>query len=237
MQFGAAGVLVRGLAIGVLAIWVSGCVTDGQRSGGLQAGQRSSVAFESIDGAPPVVFQKLVQKLNDEAESRQVPVVTREGYAPYRIRGYVAASVVKKQAVVSWVWDVYDGETRRVARLTGEEKVGLAGSDAWNAADNDVVLARVARSGMEQLAAFLGAPTAAPSGPAPAPSSPDQDRSLTVATADDFRPEAHGIFRLPAGSQGQEAAVTGATSAESNAPLPPRRPIGSPQRVANAHAF
>lgn len=234
MQRGA-GVLTRAVAISVLAIWVSGCVTNGQRSGGLQAGQRSSVAFESIDGAPPAVFQKLVQKLNDEAESRQVPVVTREGYAPYRIRGYVAASVVKKQTVVSWVWDVYDGETRRVARLAGEEKAGPAGSDAWNAADNDAVLARVARSGMEQLTAFLGAPTAAPSGPAPAPSSPE--RSLTVAAADDFRPEAHGIFRLPAGSQSQETAAAGPTPAESNAPLPPRRPIGSPQRVATAHAF
>lgn len=236
MQRGA-GVLTRALAIGVLAIWVSGCVTDGQRSGGLQAGQRPSVAFESIDGAPPVVFQKLVQKLNDEAESRQMPVVTREGYAPYRIRGYVAASVVKKQTVVSWVWDVYDGETRRVARLTGEEKAGLAGSDAWNAANNDAVLARVARSGMEQLAAFLGAPMAAPASPAPTPSGPEQDRSLTVAAADDFRPEAQGIFRLPAGSQGQETTVAAAAPTESTAPLPPRRPIGPSQRVATAHAF
>jgi len=234
MQRGA-GIVTRAVAIGVLAIWVSACVTDGQRSGGLQAGQRPSVAFESIDGAPPAVFRKLVQKLNDEAESRQVPVVTREGYAPYRIRGYVAASVVKKQTVVSWVWDVYDGETRRVARLTGEEKAGPAGSDAWNAADNDAVLARVARSGMEQLAALLGAPTAAPSGPAPTPSSPEQDRSLTVAAADDFRPETHAVFRLPAGSQGQETAA--AAPVEPNAPLPPRRPIGSPQRVATAHGF
>lgn len=235
MQRGAAGVLARGLAIGLLAVWVSACVTDGQRTGTVQTGQRPSVAFESIDGAPPAVFQKLVQKLNDEADARQVPVVTREGYAPYRIRGYVAASVVKKQAVVSWVWDVYDGETRRAARLTGEEKAGPAGNDAWNAASNDAVLARVARSGMEQLAAFLGGPTAPPS--APAPAAPAEDRQLTVAAADDFRPEAHGIFRRPAPSQGQDVAVTGTVPAGSSAPLPRRRPIGAPQQVAAARAL
>jgi hypothetical protein len=232
MQRGAAGAWARGLAIGVFAVWVSGCVTDGQRTGGLQSSQRPSVAFESIDGAPPAVFQKLVQKLNEEADARQVPVVTREGYAPYRIRGYVAASVVKKQTVVSWVWDVYDGETRRAARLMGEEKAGAAGPDAWNAANNDAVLARVARSGMEQLAAFLNTPLATPSGPSPA--GPDENSRLTVAAADDFRPEAQGIFRLPAHA---ETDVTGSISAESGPPLPPRRPAGRPQQVATANAF
>lgn len=236
MQRGAAAILARGLAIGVLAIWVSGCVTNGQRGAAPQPGQRPSVAFESIDGAPPAVFQKLVQKLNAEADARQMPVVSREGYAPYRIRGYVAASVVKKQTVVSWVWDVYDGETRRAARLTGEEKAGPAGSDAWNAADNDAVLARVARSGMEQLATFLSVPGTSPAAPA-SPAGPAEDGQLTVAASDDFRPEAHGIFRLPAGSQGQDAAATDSVPAESATPLPPRRPIGAPQQVAAVRDF
>lgn len=232
MQGGVAGVLargvMRGLAVGVLAIWVSGCVTNGEHTGSVPSGARTSVAFESIDGAPPAIFEKLVQKLNEEAEARQLPVVTREGYAPYRIRGYVAASVVKKQTVVSWVWDVYDGETRRAARLTGDAKAGPAGADAWNAA-NDAVLAQVARSGMEQLAAFLNGPPASPSSPAPAPSAPEQDKALTVAAADDFR--------RPASTEGQEPAVTGAIEAESGAPLPPRRPIGRSQQVAFTNAF
>jgi len=233
MQGGLAGVLARSVAVAVLAMGGAGCVTDGQRTGGLQASQRASVAFESIDGAPPVVFQKLVQKLNEEADIRQVPVVTREGYAPYRIRGYVAASVVKKQTVVSWVWDVYDGETRRAARLSGEEKAGPAGVDAWQAVSNDAVLARLARNGMEQLAAFLGSPAAQPSAPGPSPAGPIEERP-TVAAADDFRPEAQGIYRLPASS---EPATTGSIAAESGAPLPPRRPLGRPQQVATANVF
>lgn len=230
MQRGAGGAWARGLAVGAIALALAGCVTHGQRAGGVPSGQRSSVAFESIDGAPPVVFQKLVQKLNEEAEARQVPVVTREGYAPYRIRGYVAASVVKKQTVISWVWDVYDGETRRATRLTGEEKAGPAGPDAWNAAGNDAVLARVARSGIEQLSAFLNG-SAPPSAPVPAPAGTDVEGRLTVAAADDFRPEAQGIYRLPAEA---EPAVTGAIPTDSRAPLPPRRPIGRPQQMATS---
>jgi hypothetical protein len=230
MQCGGAGALARSLAVCALAMWTAGCVTAGPRTAGLQPGQKPSVAFESIDGAPPAIFQKLVQKLNEEAEARQVPVVTREGYAPYRIRGYVAASVVKKQTVVSWVWDVYDGETRRAARLAGEEKAGPAGQDAWNAAGHDAVLARVARSGMEQLAAFLNGP-ATPSAPGAVPAGGEEEPRLTVAVADDFRPEAQGIFRLPANAT---ADMTGSVSTGSAAPLPPRRPIGRPQQVATA---
>jgi hypothetical protein len=194
MQRGAERALVRSLAIGFTAVCVSACVTDSHhRAGTMPSGQGPSVAFESIDGATPAVFQKLVQKLNDEAAARQVPVVSREGYAPYRIRGYVAASVVKKQAVVSWVWDIYDGETRRAARLAGEEKAGPAGSDAWNAVDNDGVLGRIARSGMDQLAAFLAGPAGAVPVPA-VPGAPAENRQLTVAATDDFRPEVHKII-------------------------------------------
>ena len=101
-----------------MALSVAACNTTGQ--GGLQTGQRSSVAFESIDGPPPAVFDRLVGKLNQEAEVRQVPVVTREGYAPYRIRGYVAVGVRRGQTVVSWVWDVYDSQAGRTMRLSGE---------------------------------------------------------------------------------------------------------------------
>ncbi len=56
------------------------------------------MAFESIDGPPPAVFDCAGPKLNQEAEARQVPIVTREGFAPYRIRGYMAVGVRRGQA-------------------------------------------------------------------------------------------------------------------------------------------
>jgi hypothetical protein len=156
-----------------LALWASACTTTG--SGSLPAGQNSTVAFDRVDGLPPAVFDRYVRKLNEEAEARRVPVVTREGFAPYRIKGYVSVWTRKRETTMSWVWEVFDSEGQRVMRIAGDEKAGKAGRDTWQAV-NDEVLARAARSGMEQLSAYFRAPdsqgpavaTAAPE-PSPAP--------------------------------------------------------------------
>ncbi|ARP99987.1 hypothetical protein [Pseudorhodoplanes sinuspersici] len=210
------------------ALSVAACTTTGQpQTAGLQSSSRTTVAFESIDGPPPAVFQKLVSKLNDEAEARQVPVVTREGFAPYRVRGYTAVGVLKGQAVVSWVWDVYDSQSARVLRLSGEEKAGRAGKDAWQAV-NDEVVARIARNGMQQLAGyFQGVPQGNDSAPAPAPA-PDMP-STAVAANDDFRPETYGITRRSDPAPDLETAA-----AEAPVPTPRRRPSAHAGRVALA---
>lgn len=224
--------VARIAALIALLLLVAGCTTTGQRMGA-SPGQRA-VAFESIDGPPPAVFQKLVQKLNEEAEARQVPVVTREGYAPYRVRGYYAVGIEKRRTVVSWVWDVYDADARRTLRLSGEEKgAPLGRRDAWNAA-SDELLSRAARQGMEQLAAFMG-----PASPAAPAAAPDQtpvgpgDRPVTVASHDDFRPEASGIFRLFGTQQSDGPSATATLPSGADVPLPRRRPTGR-SRVALA---
>jgi hypothetical protein len=184
--------VARVVALFALTLAVAGCTTTGQGTGAL-SGQRPSVAFESIDGPPPAVFQKLVQKLNEEAEIRQVPMVTREGYAPYRVRGYYAVGIEKKRTLVSWVWDVYDAQARRTLRLSGEEKgPQLKRNDAWNAA-SDEMLGRLARQGMEQLVAFIGSARTTPSAPPPDynPDRPPEQQQVVVF--DDFRPEAAGL--------------------------------------------
>jgi hypothetical protein len=121
------------------------------------------VAFESVAGPPPAVFQKYVQGLEAEAQARKIAVVSREGPAQYRVRGYLAAYVRRGRASFSWVWDVYDADQRRALRLAGEEAAGKAGRNAWSAAD-DPMLRRLAQAGMERLAAFLNAGGAAPAG-------------------------------------------------------------------------
>jgi hypothetical protein len=204
----------------LVALSVTACNTTGP--GGLPTGQRTTVAFESIDGPPPAVFDRLVRKLNQEAESRQVPVVTREGFAPYRIRGYVAVGVRRGQAVVSWVWDVYDSQAGRTLRLSGEEKAGRAGRDAW-AAVNDEVLARVARGGMEQLSVYFRSPETAGTVMASDRAAP----APVMARNDDFRPETYGITRKP-----QDAAPS-ATSSDPGA-APARRPASRAGAVAQA---
>ena len=210
------------------ALSVAACTTTGQQqTAGLQSSSRTTVAFESIDGPPPAVFQKLVSKLNDEAEARQVPIVTREGFAPYRVRGYTAVGVNKGQAIVSWVWDVYDAQSARVLRLSGEEKAGRAGKDAWQAV-NDEVVARIARNGMQQLAGyFQGVPQGNDGVPAPAPA-PDMP-STAVAANDDFRPETYGITRRQDAARDQAPAT-----AEAPVPTPRRRPPTHAGRVALA---
>jgi len=132
----------------------------------------ATVAFESIDGPPMGIFRKLVQNLKDEADARQLAVVSRESAPQYRIRGYISAQVERRQASFVWVWDVYDADQRRAVRLVGEEKAGPAQRDAWLTAD-DQLLRRIAQASMNQLAAFLANPGAAPPG--------QDDRPLTVA--------------------------------------------------------
>jgi hypothetical protein len=130
----------------------------------------ATVAFETIDGPPPAVFQRLVATLNDEATARRLPVVSRAEPATYRIRGYVSAVVDRRKVSFAWVWDVYDADKRRALRIAGEEPAEGRPRDAWSAA-NATVLRRIAQNGMDGIAAFLGtpAPAALPPEPEPAP--------------------------------------------------------------------
>lgn len=218
---GVVALWLRVALIAVCGLGAAACTTTGARPG-----PNATVAFESIDGPPPATFSKLVQKLNEEAEAKKVPIVSRETPAPYRIRGYVALAIQKKQkrTIVSWVWDVYDAEQKRSFRLSGEEIAGPAGRDAWDAA-NDEVLSRVARAGMERLAAYFQSPASV----APAPSRDGGDRDMTVAARDDFRPESQGIFRLfrnePAAPQ--EASLQAEAAVDEAIPLPRRRPASA----------
>jgi hypothetical protein len=149
------------MAVVALGLGAAACTTT---AGAPSLGSREmAIAFESIDGPPPEVFRRYVQKLSDEAQARQVPMVTREGFASWRVRGYLAAGVErkKKRTLVSWVWDVYDAQQSRAFRITGEEAIPAAAGDVWASVD-DATLARIARNGMAQLADYLRNPPNAP---------------------------------------------------------------------------
>ena len=112
---------------------------------------------KSIDGAPPEVSRKLVEALAAEAAPRQVNVVARSGTPDFRIRFYLAAHSDAGQNRIAWVWDVYDAQKRRAARLTGEEAASATrGRDPWAAADAEV-LRRIARASVNQLVSMLEA--------------------------------------------------------------------------------
>lgn len=159
--------VVRAVAgIVLFGALAAGCTANSPSPTLVSAAPRGSVAFESIEGLPEGQFRKLVQSLTQEAETRQLAVVSRADAATYRIRGYAAASIRGKRTTISWVWDVYDTDRERTLRISGEERAATS-HRGWAAAD-DAMLDRIARNGMTQLAGFLGSPDASPP-PAPVP--------------------------------------------------------------------
>jgi hypothetical protein len=156
------------------------------------AGGGSTVAFESIDGPPPQVFDRMVSVLDSESKLRNLSIVSREGGASYRVRSYLSAQVVRGRTVIAWVWDVYDSNQQRALRLSGEEPGGKSGRDAWAAAD-DLVLRKIAQAGFSGLSSMInGTPDAAP---APAPA---RHNGPAVASAEEIVPaqDAPGVVAL-----------------------------------------
>src|SRR5436190_16923818 len=147
-----------------------------------------TLAFDSIDGPPVSVFNRLVDNLTSEAQARQLSIASREGAANYRVRGYLAAQVIHGRTHVSWVWDVYDDDRLRALRITGEEAGGRGGGDPWSVAD-EPMLRRIARASMDRLAAYLTNPggplepdasTAIAATPEPEPPAKPQRRSRSA---------------------------------------------------------
>jgi hypothetical protein len=163
----------------------------------------STVTFESIDGPPPQVFERMVSVLDSESKLRNLAIVSREGAASYRVRSYLSAQVSRGRTTIAWVWDVYDRDQQRALRLSGEEPAGSAGRDAWTAAD-DLVLRKIAQAGLSGLAGMVNG--TAPAGvPQPAPA-PDK-RGPAVASAEAPLPvsEASGALGDAFGALGYSA--------------------------------
>lgn len=163
---------------------LGGCGSTGGAGGMASFAQASTgptLAFESIDGPPPLVFDRLVSALNAEALGRPITIVARDGNAGYHVRGYLSAQVKHGRTVIAWVFDAYDANQQRTLRLSGEEQAGKAGRDAWLAAD-DQVLRRIAQAGVNGLAAFAAGDQvpngAAPTGPG------EPARGAVVASAE-----------------------------------------------------
>jgi hypothetical protein len=146
---------------------LGGCASSG---GGAfaQSGGGATVAFESIDGPPPQVFDRMVGVLDSESKLRNLQVVSREGSASYRVKSYLAAQINRGQTTIAWVWDVYDRNQQRALRLSGEEPAGRAGRDAWAAAD-DLVLRRIAQAGFSGLTGMINGTPPADAPPSPPP--------------------------------------------------------------------
>jgi len=181
----------------IAATWLAaacalgGCANGGAASDAFamaSSGGSPTVAFESIDGPPPQVFDRMVGVLDSESKLRNLSIVSREGGASYRVRSYLSAQIVRGKTMIAWVWDVYDGNQQRALRLSGEEPAGKAGRDAWAAAD-DLVLRKIAQAGLSGLSGMIdGGPADAPP-PAPAPTR----RGPAVASTEQTEPGSGGF--------------------------------------------
>jgi len=167
-----------------IACGLGGCAGGGAASGAYamaSSGSGPTVAFESIDGPPPQVFDRMVSVLDSESKLRNLSIVSREGSAAYRVRSYLSVQVNHGRATLAWVWDVYDRDQQRALRLAGEEPAGKAGRDAWAVAD-DLVLRKIAQAGLSGLSGMMSGtlpadtppPAAAPGKDGPAVASMEQ---------------------------------------------------------------
>src|SRR5258707_2546741 len=183
------------------------CGLGGCRGGGANSGAYAmagggtggtTVAFESIDGPPPQVFDRMVNVLDSESKLRNLSIVSREGAAAYRVRSYLSAQVSRGRTTIAWVWDVYDRDQQRALRLAGEEPAGKAGRDPWTAAD-DLVLRKIAQAGLSGLSGMVGAtapadappPATAPGKDGPAVASPEQPLPASDAISVDAISHTH----------------------------------------------
>jgi hypothetical protein len=177
-----------------IACALGGCASGGAASDSFaMAGSGPTVAFESIDGPPPPVFERMVNVLDSESKLRNLSIVSREGAASYRVRSYLAARVSRGRATIAWVWDVYDRDQQRALRLSGEEPAGKAGRDAWAGAD-DLLLRKIAQGGLSGLSGMINGTAPADAPPAPAPARPGP----AVASAEEQPAPASGDFSVSA---------------------------------------
>ncbi|HEX7790935.1 MAG TPA: hypothetical protein VF467_10480 [Afipia sp.] len=145
-----------------------------------------TVAFESVDGPPPQVFDRLVRALETESASRSFTIVSREAQASYRVRSYLSAQVRRGKSTIAWVWDVYDRDQQRALRLSGEEPGGQTGRDAWASAD-DQVMRRIAQAGLSGVSNLISGTAPVQDMPAPSPSGPRTGPA--IAQSDENQPE------------------------------------------------
>ena len=87
--------------------------------------------FESIDGPPPQVFDRMVDVLDSEIEAAQPRRSCRaKARPPTACAAISRRRSCRGRTMIAWVWDVYDGNQQRALRLSGEEPAGKAGRDA-----------------------------------------------------------------------------------------------------------
>ena len=118
-------IALRACFAAIVATGLGGCASGGGSSGAFamaSPGDSPTVTFDSIDGPPPQVFDRMVSVLDSETKMRNLAIVSRDGQAAYRVRSYLSAEVVHGKALIAWVWDVYDRDQQRAMRCPARSR-------------------------------------------------------------------------------------------------------------------
>ena len=141
----------------LVALSAGGCnaiTTQGQQQVSLANASGVAVSFESIEGPPAPVVNRLMNGLSEEAAAYQIAVLPKSGTPLYRIRGYLAYAPDGNPSI-SYAWDIYDTDQRHSFRVTGAEPSTARRTGAW--ASDEQAIRSIARASMEQLATFIAA--------------------------------------------------------------------------------
>lgn len=94
----------------------------------------SVLTFEPMVGAPKSVARELSKSLGMRVAQQALPVVPRnQSGITHRVKGYFSASESGQDCVVSYVWDIFDANGKRINRITGSQKTAMVSTNPWDA--------------------------------------------------------------------------------------------------------
>lgn len=106
-------------------------------------------------GAPSAAVQFLTARLNAEANSRNVSIVSPgESLATHTLNGFLSTSPEEGKTVIFYVWDVNDGSGARVHRISGQQDATGTGA-SWPAV-TEADMQAIADRTLGDLAAWAG---------------------------------------------------------------------------------
>ncbi len=149
-----------------LAATLAGCVeTMGNVEAGAQtpsaaasarplgSPRAATASFTSLEGAPPAVLERFIQRLAAETKRRDITPVQPD-VAKYVVQGYLSATRTQGGVTLGYVWDVFDTRKTRVQRIEDRITAPGAAVDPWSLAD-DRALDSLAAKSADDLAALL----------------------------------------------------------------------------------
>jgi hypothetical protein len=132
--------------------------------GALKSPRPATVAFASLEGAPADLAARFTALVTKDAANREI-TVTEPNTARYLVRGYLSAAPGATGTDLVYVYDVFDGEHRRIERLNDVLTVPGTATDAWTLLDDKAMASLAGRSADDLAVALAGTPEALAGGP------------------------------------------------------------------------